>query len=101
VPTLDQHLSRTAERRPPAVEAGPAGATLDMPRLSVRQAARAAGVSESLIYAWCAERRLAHYRVGAAGRRGRILIDPADLDAVMRTCRADRHPLLAVEDAAG
>ena len=40
--------------------------------LSVKQAAERARVSESLIYRWCAERRLRHYRLGGNGRRGRI-----------------------------
>lgn len=62
--------------------------------LTVKQAAARAGVSASLVYAWCREKRLAHYRVGAGGRRGRIRIDPADLDALLRTLRQDVHPLL-------
>jgi excisionase family DNA binding protein len=63
-------------------------------RLSPKRAAQLAGVSASLVYQWCVERRLAHYRVGTAGRRGRILIDPADLERLMRECRREVHPLL-------
>lgn len=33
-------------------------------------------------------------RLGAGGRRGRILIDPADLQAFMQECRVETHPLL-------
>jgi excisionase family DNA binding protein len=63
--------------------------------LTVKQAAVRAGVSPSLIYAWCREKRLPHYRVGKEGRRGRIRIDPADLDAFVGTLRQEVHPLLA------
>lgn len=47
--------------------------------LSPAEAAEHAGVSQSLIYQLCDERRLTHYRVGGKGKRGKILIDPADL----------------------
>jgi excisionase family DNA binding protein len=63
--------------------------------LTVNQAALRAGVSVSLVYAWCRERRLPHLRVGAAGRRGQIRIDPADLDAFLKTLKQEAHPLLA------
>jgi excisionase family DNA binding protein len=63
--------------------------------LTPDEAAAYAGVSTSLIYKWCSEGRLAHYRPGATGKRGRILIDPADLDQVIREYRRERHPLLA------
>ncbi len=62
--------------------------------LSPKQAAERVGVSPSLVYDWCRDQLLAHYRFGAKGRRGRILIAPADLDAFMRQCRVDRHGLL-------
>jgi excisionase family DNA binding protein len=57
--------------------------------LTVKQAAEKAGVSESLIYQWCEERRLAHFRAGGKGRRGKILIAPADLDAFMASIRVE------------
>lgn len=63
--------------------------------LTVKRAAARAGVSQSLVYAWCRERRLPHLRVGAEGRRGQIRIDPADLEAFLRTLRQEAHPLLA------
>ncbi len=63
--------------------------------LTVKQAAEQAGVSASLVYCWCREKRIAHYRVGADGRRGQIRIDPADLDAFIKTLRQEVHPLLA------
>ena len=70
-----------------------------MDKLTPREAAEQARVSVALIYGLCAQGRLAHYRVGGEGRRGRILIDPADLDAFMRGCRRERHPLLEGGDA--
>jgi hypothetical protein len=51
--------------------------------LSPKLAAARACVSVSLIYQWCADGSLPHLRVGAWGRRGKILIAPADLDALL------------------
>src|SRR5215469_5522592 len=81
---VDQALcgSRGAEEEAPA--AGGRGEVL-----TVREAAERAGVSESLIYLLCDERRLPHYRPGGKGKRGKILIDPRDLDAYMQSCRVD------------
>lgn len=62
--------------------------------MTPKEAAQYVGVSSSLIYQWLEEQRLAHYRFGREGRRGRILIDPRDLDRLMQECRVDRHPLL-------
>jgi excisionase family DNA binding protein len=56
-------------------------------KLSVADAASVAGVSRNLVYAWCAERRLPHYRLGGRGRRGRILIDAADLEVFLQTLK--------------
>jgi hypothetical protein len=47
------------------------------------------GCSESLIYQICDEKRLTHYRVGGRGRRGKILIDPRDLDRFLAENRVD------------
>lgn len=55
--------------------------------LTVKQAASRAGVSSALVYQWCDERRLVHYRCGGQGRRGKILIHPADLDAFLEGCK--------------
>ncbi len=62
--------------------------------LTVGEAATRARVSPSLVYRWCQERLLAHYRFGGKGRRGKILISPDALDDFMRHCQVDRHPLL-------
>lgn len=63
-------------------------------KLTARQAAERAGVSLSLVYLLCEERRLPHYRIGSEGKRGRILIDAEDLDRFIEACRRERHPLL-------
>jgi excisionase family DNA binding protein len=60
--------------------------------LTVKQAAEWKGLSAQLIYLWCEERRLPHYRLGGRGRRGRILIDPADLDAFLETLKVTPRP---------
>jgi hypothetical protein len=40
----------------------------------------------------CRPCRLAHYRVGCRGRRGRILIDAADLEAFLATLEVAAVP---------
>jgi excisionase family DNA binding protein len=60
--------------------------------LSPKQAAERAAVSRQLLYLWCAERRFAYLRVGGRGRRGRILIDSADLDAFLATLKIPPCP---------
>ena len=62
--------------------------------LTVKEAGEYASVSPALIYQWCQEQRLAHYRFGTEGKRGKILIDPKDLDRLMQECRVERHALL-------
>jgi len=57
--------------------------------LSVRQAALKIGVSESLIYSWIEARQLPHYRIGAKGKRGKILIAEADLEAFIESLRVE------------
>jgi excisionase family DNA binding protein len=57
--------------------------------LTVKQAAERANVSTALVYQWCEERRLPHYRLGGKGKRGKLLINPADLDAFMQSLRVE------------
>lgn len=47
--------------------------------LTPKEAAKKAHVSAALVYGWVASGELAHVRVGAAGKRGKILIDESDL----------------------
>jgi excisionase family DNA binding protein len=58
-------------------------------RLSVKQAAERAGVSPAMVYQWCDERRLAHYRCGGEGKRGKIVISEEDLDAFVQSIRVE------------
>ncbi len=57
--------------------------------LTVKQAADRAGVSDSLVYEWCGQRLLKHYRFGAKGRRGKVMIEEADLDAFLDSCKQE------------
>jgi excisionase family DNA binding protein len=60
--------------------------------LSVKQASELAGVSDSLVYEWCAEMLLVHYRFGKKGRRGKLMIDEKDLEAFLASCRQEARP---------
>lgn len=57
--------------------------------LSPKAAAERSCVSLSLVYRWCTDGSLPHLRVGGKGRRGKILIAPADLDALLATFRIE------------
>jgi excisionase family DNA binding protein len=50
--------------------------------LTVKQVAKATGISPGLVYTWCRERRLRHLRSGGDGK-GKYLIPAADLDAFL------------------
>lgn len=56
--------------------------------LTVKEAAARARLSKSLVYELCRAGRLKHFRVGVRGR-GKILIAPADLDALLAECRVE------------
>jgi excisionase family DNA binding protein len=58
-------------------------------KLTVKRAAERAGVSTALVYRWCDERRLPHYRAGGKGRRGKILIEPSDLDSFLESLKVE------------
>jgi predicted site-specific integrase-resolvase len=53
-------------------------------RLTPKQAAEHSRASLSLIYRWIQE-GLPHYRYGSRGKRGRIYIDDADLNAFIES----------------
>lgn len=61
--------------------------------LSVKDAAARACVSKSLVYAWCEDGTLPHVRVGRTGKRGKILIQPKDLDEVLAALKVEGRPL--------
>ena len=52
--------------------------------MSVRQAASRLGISASKLYELVARRGISHYRIG-----GKLLFDPADLDAYLASCRIE------------
>jgi excisionase family DNA binding protein len=58
-------------------------------KLTPKEAAERAGVSVSMIYQWCNERLLPHYRVGGRGRRGKILVEERDLEVFLASCRVE------------
>ena len=70
----------------------------DRKLLTPRQAADEADVSLGLIYDWCATRVLPHFRIGKKGRRGRILIDPADLAAVLASRKVEALPFFGDDE---
>lgn len=53
-------------------------------KLTPKQVAARQSVSVGLVCRLCATRRLTHYRVGGSGR-GKVLIDEANLEALMAT----------------
>jgi excisionase family DNA binding protein len=55
-------------------------------KLTIKQAAERAGLSPSLVYGWCQEHRLRHYRFGGKGRRGKIMVEVSDLDTFLEEC---------------
>ena len=55
--------------------------------LEVREAAAVARSSANLVYQWCQEKRLPHYRLGGRGRRGKILIREGDLLAFLESLK--------------
>ncbi len=58
--------------------------------LTVKQAAERACVSEGLIRGWVAAGQLPHFRLGAKGKRGKIIIDETDLDGVLASFKVGR-----------
>lgn len=55
--------------------------------LTVKAAAKRAGVCASIVYGWVAMKLLPHFRLGAAGKRGKIGIAEEDLDAFLKAHR--------------
>ena len=60
--------------------------------LTPKQVAERVGVSDSLVYEWCAQGLLKHYRFGGKGRRGCIRIEEADLAAFLAACLHEVRP---------
>jgi excisionase family DNA binding protein len=60
--------------------------------LSVKEAAARAGVSEATVRSWIRDSMLAHFRLGAKGRRGKILVAAQDLDDLLASFRVVAAP---------
>lgn len=60
-----------------------------MAKVTIKQAADRTGMSTSLLYQICAERRLPHFRLGRDGKRGKILIEESDLDAFLLASKVE------------
>jgi excisionase family DNA binding protein len=60
--------------------------------ISVKAAAKKIGVSQALVYQLCAEGTLPHYRVGGKGKRGKIVIDPNELENYFQGRRVEPAP---------
>lgn len=50
-------------------------------------------VSVMLIYHWCSEKTLPHFRLGINGRRGKILIDVNDLERLLASRKVGGQPV--------
>ena len=64
-------------------------------KLTPKQAAERAVVSLSMVYQWCQDGVLVHYRFGRPGKRGRIRIEDADLMSSSRRARKKGERLAA------
>jgi hypothetical protein len=53
--------------------------------LTVKAAAARACVCEKLVRGWITSGQLPHFRVGSSGKRGKILIEVADLDVLLES----------------
>lgn len=64
--------------------------------LTVDEAAGRACVCPGLVRGWVRDGLLPHLRVGARGKRGKILIDPTDLDGLLASFKVTaRRPVTA------
>jgi excisionase family DNA binding protein len=63
--------------------------------LTVKQVAERLRISASLVYSWCEDRVLPHFRMGGKGKRGKILIEEAALDAFLQSRKVEGKPVEA------
>jgi len=61
--------------------------------LTVKQVAERLRISASLVYGWCEDQMLPHYRMGGKGKRGKILIEEAVLDAFLQSRKVEGKPV--------
>jgi excisionase family DNA binding protein len=60
--------------------------------MTVKQVATKLRVSASLVYGWCEDHLLPHYRMGGKGKRGKILIEEAVLDCFLQSRKVESGP---------
>jgi excisionase family DNA binding protein len=58
-------------------------------RITPEEACARGCVSVSLVYAWCKAGILPHYRLGRAGKRGKIVIDEDDFDGFLEKMKVN------------
>ena len=63
--------------------------------LTVKQVSERLRISPSLVYSWYEAHLLPHYRMGGKGRRGKILIEEAALDAFLQSRKIEGKPVNA------
>lgn len=61
--------------------------------LTIKEAAARARVSEPTVRGWVRDRLLAHFRLGAKGRRGKIAIAAEDLERLLDSFRVAAAPV--------
>jgi excisionase family DNA binding protein len=59
--------------------------------VTVKAAAERLEISQSLVYRLVEEGRIPCVRIGARGRRGKIIIREHDIEAFLKTCRPERE----------
>jgi excisionase family DNA binding protein len=59
--------------------------------VTVKVAAERLEISQSLVYRLVEEGRMLCVRIGARGRRGKIIIREQDIEAFLKTCRPERE----------
>jgi excisionase family DNA binding protein len=59
--------------------------------VTVKAAAERLEISQSLVYRLVEEGRMPCVRIGARGRRGKIIIREVDIEAFLKTCQVGRE----------
>jgi excisionase family DNA binding protein len=61
--------------------------------LTIKQITERLHVSASIVYGWIASGMLAHFRLGASGRRGVIRVAEADLDSFLDSMKKGKEAI--------
>jgi len=61
--------------------------------LTVKRVTDKLRISASLVYSWCEDHFLPHYRMGGKGKRGNILIEETALDAFLQSRKVEGKPV--------